>query len=315
MAVTSNGFSRWEKARSTILRFAQRYEGVGGVDYGYVYKNGIRTRRLGVRFHVRRKLALEEIAPTQVLPSSLHGLPCDVLQASYSLCGSPHDACDPIQPGISVGNFDQHSTGTLGLVVRDRLTGREAILSNWHVLCGSTKAVSGNLLVQPGPRHIGSRSPRVVARLERWLPLSTGLDAAIGLLEPGINWRQELFDSVVAVSGVTAPKAGMELKKFGSTSNLTHGVVDGMTGAYLINYSGYGDVARFMDGIILRGGGQPASQEISLEGDSGAVWVDGKGRAVALLFAGEDGLGPTAEYSLAHPIEKVLNLLQVDPIS
>lgn len=315
MAVARTEFSKWEKARSTILRIAQRYEGVGGVDFGYVYKNGLRTRRLGVRFHVRRKLSLEDIAPNQVLPSSMSGLVCDVLQASYSLCGSPQDACDPMQLGVSVGNFDQHSTGTLGLVVRDKLTGREAILSNWHVLCGSTNAVSGNLLVQPGPGHMGSRSPRVVARLERWLPLNTGLDAAIGLLEPGINWRQELFDSVVAINGMTTPKAGMNLIKFGAMSNLTHGIIDGVTGAYLLDYSGYGDVPRYMDGIMLRGSGEPPSHEISLEGDSGAVWVDKQGRAVAMLFAGEDGLGPTAEYSLAHPIERIFNLLRLEPIS
>lgn len=314
MAVARNEFSKWQKARSTILRFAQRYEDVGGIDFGYVYKNGMRTRRMGVRFHVRRKLDLEDIPPNQVLPSSISGLICDVLQASYSLCGSPQEVCDPMQLGVSVGNFDQHSTGTIGLVVRDKLTGREAILSNWHVLCGSTNAVSGNLLVQPGPRHIGSGNPRAVARLERWLPLSTGLDAAIGLLEPGINWRQELFDSVVVIKGMTVPKAGMKLAKFGASSNLTHGIVDGVTGAYLLDYSGYGDVPRYMEGIMLRGSGQPSAQEISLEGDSGAIWVDKQGRAVAMLFAGEDGLGPTAEYSLAHPIERIFNLLHVEPI-
>lgn len=35
------------------------------------------------------------------------------------------------------------------------------------------------------------------------------------------------------------------------------------------------------------------------------------GEAVALHFAGEDGLGPTAEYALAQPVGRVLEPLDV----
>jgi hypothetical protein len=314
MARSVAGRAAWEKARSSILRLSQRYRDVTGVDYGYLYKNGTRTRRVGVRFHVKSKRPLQELAPTQVLPTSVNGLPCDVLQASYSLCASPQDPCNPLQTGVSVGNFTRGSTGTLGLLVRDKLTGRPAILSNWHVLCGSTQAHSGDVLVQPGPLHMGSRPPRPVASLERWLPLATGFDAAIGVLHPEIEWKQELFGTFIAVDGIAEPARGMRLTKFGAMSGFTHGVVDGVDGAYVIDYSGCGDVARSMDGVLLRRDARFPALEISLEGDSGAVWVDAQGRAVALLFAGEDGRGPTAEYALAHPIDRVFALLQVESL-
>lgn len=313
MARLDARYEAWEAARSSILRLAQRYTDVTGVDYGYIYKNGKRTRNFGVRFYVRSKLPLENLSSSRVLPNSLHGLPCDVLQANYSLCSSPQETCNPIQLGVSVGNLNRGSTGTLGLLVKDKLTGRPAILSNWHVLCGSKRAKPGEVLIQPGP-FSGSSPPRPIARLERWLPLATGLDVAIGLLEPGIEWKQELFNTLIVVSGVAAPRHGMSLTKFGAMSHLTYGKVDGVDGAYVIDYSGFGDLVRAMDGIMLRIDPKFPMPEISLEGDSGAIWVDKQGRAVALLFAGENGCGATAEYALAHPIERVFELLQVEPL-
>ncbi|MFU6384630.1 hypothetical protein ACM78Z_27235 [Pseudomonas aeruginosa] len=315
MTRSGNRSNTWKRSRSSILREAQRFSGVIGVDYGYLYKKGERTRDVGVRFHVQSKRPLQEITAGQVLPTSLNGLPCDVLQASYSLCASPLASCDPIQPGVSVGNLNQFSTGTLGLLVTDKLTGRPAILSNWHVLCGSTQANPGDVLIQPGAQHMGTRPPRPIARLERWLPLATGFDAAIGLLDPGVNWKQELFGTLIVIKGIVNPKHGMKLAKFGSMSGLTRCVVDGVDGMYTIDYSSCGDVARSMGGIMLRSDPQFQTPEISLEGDSGAVWTDEQGRAVALLFAGEDGRGPTAEYALAHPIERIFDLLQIEPLS
>jgi hypothetical protein len=50
-----------------------------------------------------------------------------------------------------------------------------------------------------------------------------------------------------------------------------------------------------------------------MSGDSGALWLDADTHAaVALLFGGEDEVGPTAEYALAHPIGVVLERLRVD---
>jgi hypothetical protein len=140
------------------------------------------------------------------------------------------------------------------------------------------------------------------------------LDAAIGIRDPAIDATNPLFGSAAPIKGVARPRTGMPLAKFGAMTQFTHGVVDGVDGAYLLDYSGRGDAARQMDGVMIRRDPQFSELEISLEGDSGAVWVDSKRRAVALLFAGEDGVGPTAEYALAHSIERVFSLLQVQPL-
>lgn len=67
-----------------------------------------------------------------------------------------------------------------------------------------------------------------------------------------------------------------------------------------------------MDGIRLRRDPDYPETEISLAGDFGAVWVNAEtGRAVGLHFGGEDSLGPSEEYALAHPIRRVLELLSI----
>ncbi|KQP12068.1 hypothetical protein ASF45_32195 [Pseudorhodoferax sp. Leaf265] len=284
------------------------------MDYGYIYKGGQRTRRLGARFHVKLKRPIEEVPASEVLPTSVDGLPCDVIQASYDLLSSPQAICNPVQLGVSVGNLQRGSTGTVGLIVRDMVSGKPVILSNWHVLCGNVQARAGDVLVQPGPHHIGNAAPRPVAHLTRWLPLSTGYDAAIGILDPATNATNNLFGTAVAVKGAAPPRTGMSLIKFGALTRATHGVVDGVNGSYVLDYSGRGDAARQMDGVMIRRDARFPEAEISLEGDSGAIWVDSKNRAVALLFAGEDGVGPTAEYALAHSIDRVFSLLQLQPL-
>jgi hypothetical protein len=198
--------------------------------------------------------------------------------------------------------------------VRDGLTGASGLLSNWHVLCGSKQAAAGDKISQPGPDHQGTQPTRVVAALERWAPLDVGIDAAMALLAPGIGISSTIFEQTLHVNGIVPPKNGMAVLKYGVTSGLTRGIVDGIEGSYRMNYSAYGDTERWMDGLRIVVDPNNPQNEISLSGDSGAIWVEQQsGRAVALHFAGEDGLGPTAEYALAHPIGRVLDLLGIQP--
>src|SRR5262245_35174469 len=163
--------------------------GIQGIDFGFLYANGRRRSRYnGIRFHVRRKLPLNELPASVLLPEKINSVPCDVIEAAYEPHASAVEAIDPIQPGVSVGNVARQSTGSLGALVRDLSSGSLCVLSNWHVLCGSVQAISGEPISQPGPRHLGNRPPRVVARLLRWSDLSHGIDAAVGLVDPQIGF-------------------------------------------------------------------------------------------------------------------------------
>lgn len=304
---------KWERAVASALRLARNRPGVMGVDFGFVYKNGKRLSTRGVRFHVGQKMPFNELPPEHILPSKVHDFRSDVVEASYSLHASARQICDPIQPGVSIGNLQRATTGTVGLGVRDRHAGGNAVLSNWHVLCGSPDAKAGEQICQPGPLHLGTRTASVVASLERWAQLDVGCDAALALMGPGISIQQTLFDTKITISGSERPGLNMKLVKYGVVSGLTHGMTDGIGGAYKVDYSSYGDTLRWIDGIRIVVDPDAPEKEISLAGDSGAVWVNPvTGKAVALHFAGEDGLGPTAEYALAQPLQRVLDLLDAD---
>lgn len=295
------------------MREGARRPGVVGVDYGFVYKDGQRLARHGIRFHVRQKLPVASMPNEYVLPRALSRWRCDVLEARYALSAeSPRGACDPLLAGVSVGNVERKWTGTLGLFVTDTRTTKPALLSNWHVLCGAPDVSVGEEVSQPGPMHAGTAAARVVGRLERWLNLDTGYDAAIAVLNPGSAWQEQPFDEAFAISSIGDAVVGMKLEKFGAVSGLTHGYVDGIGGSYQVDYSEYGDSVRWMEGMRIVLDPDAKDPDVSLPGDSGAIWVNpATGRAVGLHFAGEEGSGPLADYALAHPLSKAMSLLDL----
>lgn len=306
---------KWEISLLNALRSARSYHGVVGVDYGFVYKNGERLKTLGIRYHVRSKLPVSELPPEHVLPKKQDSFRCDVVEASYGLHGDPRSQCNPVEPGISVGNLTSLKTGTLGMFVKDPTSQKTALLSNWHVLCGSQNAKAGDEISQPGPQHAGTMTPRIVGALERWVTLDTGCDAAIALLSDAVAMDQKIFDQQNVIQGMEAPQVGMKVMKYGVTSHLTHGMVDGIGGSFEIDYSDYGDTKRWIDGIRIVTDPDIPELEVSLAGDSGSVWINRvTNKAVGLHFAGEDGLGPTADYALAQPMPRVFSLLGVESL-
>lgn len=305
--------SAWAEKLLKAKRLCRRRPNLIGVDYGYAFKNEEPLKRLAIRFHVRQKRPLAELPPEHVLPTALDGLRCDVVEASYSLHASPHEECTPLQPGISVGNLENGETGSVGSFVT--LSGQEGtyLLSNWHVLAGGSSAQKGDRICQPGPGDVGNHPARIVGQLSKWTELATGIDAAIAFVDPGVATSTRLFGSTVAITDFEDPKPGMKLVKAGAFSGFTHSLVDGVEGTFEMNYTNFGDETRWMDGIRLRRDPAFPETEISIAGDSGSVWVNpATGWAVALHFAGEDGLGPSEEYALAHPIRRVLELLGIE---
>jgi hypothetical protein len=305
-----------EKQRQALnqaKRLAVHLPDCQGVDYGVPYRNGrARSRQHGIRFHVRRKLPLNELTAASVLPDKIGGIPCDVIEASYEPHASPTEIANPIRPGVSIGNVLRQSTGTLGAFVRDIASGRSCVLGNWHVLAGSTRAVEGEPISQPGPRHLGSQPPHPVANLLRWSDLAHGIDAAVAVLDQVLALDQQPFGFASSAVGVANPEVGMRVVKSSVVTGVTHGVVDGIEGSYPMDYTTFGDARRWMDGVRLIADPGAREDKISLAGDSGAVWIDvATNMAIGLHFAGEDGLGPLAEYALAHPLPRVLNSLQV----
>jgi hypothetical protein len=304
-------------ALTAAKRLARSLDDVRAVDYGFAYEDGKRTERPSVRFHMNRKRRLSQLTTDQKLPKTIEGIEVDVLEIGYSPhAGSPRAAQAVLQPGLSVGNLKQRTTGTLGALVRDLATNDRCILSNWHVLCGGPEAAVGDGISQPGPMDLGSNPARTVANLERWLRLSEQLDAALARLAPDVESTEQLFDTAITPTATTAPLLGMPVIKSGAVSSVTHAVVDGISGSYRLDYTGFGDGPQWMSGFRLVPDPAAPATALSLEGDSGSLWVESAtGRAVGLHFAGEDDQSPLNDYALAHPIDDVFARLNIALVS
>lgn len=306
---------RTRSAMSHAKRVARTFVGIRGIDFGLMYEGGKRSRRSGLRFHFERKRALSEIPAEQIIPKTWGGVPCDVLEASYAPHSGPtaRDRVDPIRPGISIGNLSSRTTGTLGAIVRDRISGARCLLGNWHVLAASPAPQPGAPIGQPGPDHFGMDTPPVVAELARSTDPSHGIDAAIARIKDGVAASAKVFGLDIVPGPVKEPALSMRLVKYGAVSELTHAMIDGVEGSFLMDYTRIGDQVRWMDGFRLVPDPDHKEDEISLGGDSGSVWLSQDDHsAVALHVGGEDGLGPLAEYGLAHSMSRVLSLLNVE---
>lgn len=211
----------------------------------------------------------------------------------------------PVPIGVSTGH-PEITAGTIGArVIGD---GVLYALSNNHVYANQNAAVIGDFVIQPGTFD-GGKSPRDdIGRLDFFKEIdfsSSGeniIDAAIA--------RILTIDDVLAVDNATPSdgygtpssltvKASINLSviKYGRTTGQTKGRVQGINGAFKVDY-GSGGVAWFVGQIVIGGGG------FSAGGDSGSLIVVQKGsdefKPVGLLFAGGRGI------TIANPIDAVL---------
>jgi hypothetical protein len=101
----------------------------------------------------------------------------------------------------------------------------------------------------------------------------------------------------------------MPVWKSGRSTGLTQGFIDGIKMTIPLVYPDVG--MRMLEQvfrIVPRNGSIP--RELSIGGDSGAVWVDEEsGKATGLHFAGE--IGDSPEHALAHDISAVTKRLNV----
>jgi hypothetical protein len=146
---------------------------VVGVGIGYKTDRGVQTDQLAIVALVDQKKPESALRESDRIPPELQGVKTDVVEVGTVRAQNlgPRDRWRPvIPPGVSVGHF-RVSAGTLGAVVRDRLTGEYLLLSNNHVFANSNDAQIGDAILQPGATDHGVNPSDVVARLERFTPL------------------------------------------------------------------------------------------------------------------------------------------------
>lgn len=303
-----------------LARYAHR-DNVTGIDIGYKYRNGQPTKIIAIRLHVKEKIPKSGLEASELFPEEIEGFPVDVIQGNYKPGAQHEPIAEPtnrttrfsrLQPGISVAHL-RVTAGTLGMFVKDRRSGKPAILSNWHVLAGSGSASPGDAIVQPGP-YDGGRAPRdTVGTLERMI-LDRDGDAAIAIVNNARPFDPSILDLGIIPDTLADPQIGDEVVKSGRTTQVTRGRVDGK-GRYFITYP-VGRVG--IDGFIIvpRTKDNPTNEEISSAGDSGSIWIkDGTRTAVGLHFAGETDPRPGEEHAIACFVTRVFSRLDIQPWS
>lgn len=301
---------------------------ITSVGIGYKIKDGQRSGELAIQFTVGCKVQPEDVKRlnSQPIPNSINvggkDIPTDVLERSFkasyvkvTLEGKDQRKVrlDPLIPGVSIGN-PTTSAGTIGCFVRERQSKRTVLLSNWHVLHGTSGSI-GIDIVQPGKADDNRIDQNIIGKLIRSFVGPAGDCAIASVVSRRITTK--ILELTSAVSAIGDPEIGDLVIKSGRTSGVTRGRVARLEVNTKIAYS-----ANFSENV---GGFEiepdpnalPDDGQISRGGDSGSVWMacDAKGNAkgvmLGLHFAGDVTGG---EIALACYAKSVMTKLDIEPL-
>jgi hypothetical protein len=290
--------------------------GVTGVDVGYKVVDGVQTDEIAIRVHVKQKKAT--VPKAQMVPKEIEGVVTDVLERNYELQVVSEKAADytaqadtthysTLEGGISMGPSRAVGgyifAGTLGAIVVDKVTGKKAALTNFHVACIDSSWSVGDRQVQPSRIDTGVVPTDEFGGILRAV-LSSHVDGSLVSIDAGKTTSSSIVD-IGTVQGTKAATLGMAVRKRGRTTGLTYGTVDGLSLSVNIDYGDGIGVKTLTDQVSIAAD-TTHNAMFSDHGDSGSVIVDGSGFVVALLFAGA-GAG-----TVGNPIASVLSELNID---
>lgn len=274
-----------------------QYPQIQGAMIGLREEGRRQQNQLVMRFLVKRKIALEELAPEDVLPKEYDGMPVQVIESDPKLgpqntnVGRTQVMVDPVVPGVSCGS--RGATGTLGCFVMK--ADKPHLLTNWHVC----RAV-GEPVYQPGPAY--EANPRQIA-VSRATTIQS-MDVCLAEVLPGVLWNNMAMAQQVQFKEPKAPVIGEKVWKVGATTGLTEGQIVAV-GFIRIKYPDHGWANIYAAEVRPLEEGNPNDIEVSEGGDSGAAWAAPDGTLKLLHFAGEFGTDPREERGYGCPLDNI----------
>ena len=214
----------------------------------------------------------------------------------------------PVPIGVSTGH-PAITAGTIGCRVTDGTN--VYALSNNHVYANENNATIDDAVIQPGTYDGGHSPEDDIGTLSDFEPIvfhpraNNTIDAAIALSSKANLGNATPSGGYGTPSSATASAyVGLAVQKYGRTTGLTAGVVDGINATVRVRYDS--GQARFVGQIIIIP--IPDGPSFSAGGDSGSLIVtnypddpDNDKKAVGLLFAG------SSSTTVANPIGLVLS--------
>jgi len=215
----------------------------------------------------------------------------------------------PVPIGVSTGNANECSAGTIGCRVVDG-SGFVFALSNNHVYALENNAPINSDVLQPGRYDTNCvyDANNVIGHLFDFEPIvfstsaNNTVDAAIALSSINDLGNATPSNGYGTPKSVpVGPSIGQAVQKYGRTTALTKGTVIGINASVNVGY--WSGTARFNYQIIVQ-----ARKPFIKAGDSGSLLVTDPGKnPVGLLFAGTSD-GKTA---IANDIGAVLYAFNV----
>jgi hypothetical protein len=312
---------------------------VVGVGVGYKIVAGQQTDVPCVIVFVKQKVAAESLSRTQLVPEKVAKVPTDVVESGEIFAHQSRTGkFRPAPGGVSIGHR-QITAGTLGAVVRDRISGDRLILSNNHVLANSNSASPGDIILQPGSADGGTVANDAIGSLFRYRPIQ--FDA-----EPGPPGDCSKANSFAGLGNRLAKALNSEHRVYAYRTQQAVNLVDAAVARPLNDRDvmdrvlEIGEISGAKDAIVgmpVRKSGrtsgltsgsiiaidamvtvnygaerkalfdqQIVSGPMSQPGDSGSLLIDGESQmAVGLLFAGSE------QTTIYNPIKLILDLLEV----
>jgi hypothetical protein len=259
-------------------------------------------------------LDLEGIPVEIEVTGQFHALPADKKSSSVFAMRSSVNPSGlfprPVPIGVSTGNQDECSAGTIGARVKDS-QGNVYALSNNHVYALENRAALNSAIMQPGLADARCRfnSATIIATLASFVPIvfstsaSNTVDAAIAASDVS-----HLGNATPKKGGYGAPQSatvpasvGQNVQKYGETTRLTQSRITGIDATILVDYDS--GTARFVNQILVT-----SSKTFVGAGDSGSLLVTKSGaNPIGLIFAGDT----RGRMAIANPIDLVLSALSV----
>ncbi len=189
---------------------------VQAMGYGRRDAHGERTDEPALVVYVAKKMPKRFIPESRLIPRRWDiGGDCieiDVVEAGFIYPQAFTTRERPAPSGISVGNANEISAGTLGCYMTDNTDGSTCILSNNHVLARQNAAAIGEDIVQQAMFDGGSSPADDIATLKRFVTINaTGntVDGAIAEVNNIGDIVDRMMNNLTPVAQPDHPAVGL----------------------------------------------------------------------------------------------------------
>lgn len=261
-----------------------RYPDVVSVDVGLKEVKGKPVKEFCFRIYVKEKKAPDQLKSKETIPDEIRGVPTDVIVHTEFFPEEDSGEYSPIWGGVQIQAQGVAGAGTLGCMVTLNADGKVYMLSNHHVMVGSTGAI-GKLVGQPtSPSVCCCCACGEVATITNALDNAL-VDCAIARLigqNAGDSKETRFTHKILQIGpvfGSAATIPGDILRKRGRTTEFTIGTVTTITSTPTV-----GGIARTNQIRVSPNAPHP---RFSAPGDSGSAYVNNLNQVVGLHFAGD----------------------------